>query len=266
MFNTLSSDISLPSPSANFRAFNVPPSVRPSLQSQTQSNRHFILAPYTTPSDNMSSDNTSSTPTWPSEAEIIDFTANTSIPVSFWEPEIIDLTEDDTPKLPHDDSTSATISEPDFNLVILSTEPVSYEEDEASVKSEPWSPTEVDFDYAMGYFASDPMEDDESVTTPAENHSSVGPESESRSPTEADFDFAMGYLGADPELDEDSFDERESMPELEYDSVLGYCGPDRKMMRRAKSCLRQKGGIIDLEADLEQEGEIIDLDADLEQE
>jgi hypothetical protein len=81
----------------------------------------------------------------------------------------------------------------------------------------------------------------------------MGPESEPCSPIEVDFDFAMGYFGPDPELDDDeSVFGREFRPDLEYDGILGYCGPDRKMLRRAKSCLKQEGEVIDLTKNLEE--------------
>ena len=77
----------------------------------------------------MPTNNANSTVNFPWEAEIIDFTANTSIPVSLLDPEIIDQTE----------STSSVFDGDDMD-----TE----------------SPTELDFDSMMGHFGSEPDDDD----------------------------------------------------------------------------------------------------------
>lgn len=217
MFNTSSSNVSQQLPSIDSRTSTIPPSVRPSLQlSQIQIEVHPVLVRYTPNPSNMSTNNVIPSPSSPSEAEIITFKAHISISVSLWEPEVIDLTADDSHELSNEDSTSATMLEPNSDRVMLYTEP----EDEASAKSESWSPTEVDSDFAMGYFAPDlelgeddmfeeyNVSDTASLTepTPSEyataincfgpappkNYSSMQPESEPCSPTEVDYDFAMG--------------------------------------------------------------------------
>ena len=99
----------------------------------------------------MPTNNINSTINFQWEAEIIDLTANTSIPVFLWEPEIIDQTEGTLSVLDGDDMDAESPTEPGFDSAIgyFESEP----DDDGMSKAE--SLTELDFDSMLGYCESE---------------------------------------------------------------------------------------------------------------